>query len=79
MYSRNPKAVFLLSILGELIKEDSSLSDQTLTFEQLKPKIIQALNTQLRHKHLGMIFDMFDLNQTGYIDINNLAQISYEV
>ena len=79
MYSRNPKAVFLCSILGELVKEDASLSDQTLTFDQLKPKIIDALNTQLRNKHLSMIFDMFDLNQTGSIDVNNLAQISYEV
>ena len=27
MYIRNPKAVLLCSILGELIKEDASLSD----------------------------------------------------
>ena len=79
MYSRNPKAVFLCSILGELVKEDASMTDQSVTFEQLKPKIIDALSTQLRHKHLSMIFDMFDLNQTGSIDVNNLAQISYEV
>ena len=36
------------------------------------------MNTKLKNKHLEMIFDMLDKDYSGWIDLDNLAQISYE-